>query len=174
VAPPYRGCAAVPGTEVFSRTSRDHLFSAYVDAIAGKRVALSLSWDLDDKTFDTTTVMEQPLFRGFETRINTQRVKPQVRVFLPIGFFASVSASYYDQQVFWFSDLTDPAGSAAVQKASFWMSAATIGWRLPRRIGSIAIDGTNLANKQFFFYEQALQENVIPARRVVLRADFTF
>ena len=171
--PPYRGCALQPGTEVFGRTSRDHLLSVYVDALVGKRVARSLAWDLDDRTFDTTRVRTPPAV-GFENRIDTQRVKPQVRVFLPIGFFASVAASYYDQHVDGYDDLSDPVGSAGVERSSFWLSSATLGWRLPRRIGSIALEGTNLADKQFRFYAQALQENVIPARRVVLRADFTF
>jgi len=51
---------------------------------------------------------------------------------------------------------------------------AAVGWRLPRRLGSISLEGTNLTDEQFAFYEQSLQENLIPARRVSLRADFAF
>jgi hypothetical protein len=51
---------------------------------------------------------------------------------------------------------------------------AAVGYRLPERLGIVVLEGTNLTDREFDFYEQALQEQVIPARRVVLRADFQF
>jgi hypothetical protein len=137
--------------------------------LIGKLVAASIDWDLDKKDFNTTTM--SPLFL-FQDRFDTQRIRPQVRVFLPIGFFASVAGSHYDQEVDQFDDLTSPVRTT--QTASFWTVDAAVGWRLPRRLGSISLEGTNLADEQFTFYEQSLQENLIPARRVTLRADFAF
>ena len=113
-----------------------------------------------------------PLFL-FQDRFETQRLRPQVRVFLPIGFFASVAGN-----------ALRPGGRSVRRPhlprahdgraPSFWTIDAAVGWRLPRRLGSISLEGTNLADEQFPFYEQSLQENLIPARRVVLRADFAF
>ena len=108
----------------------------------------------------------------FQDRFETQRIRPQVRVFLPIGFFASVTGSHYDQEVDQFDDLTSTVRTT--QTAKFWTVDAAVGWRLPRRLGSISIEGSNLLDEQFNFYEQSLQENVIPTRRVGLRADFAF
>jgi hypothetical protein len=154
---------------VVDRTSHDDLASAYVNVLAGKRVAISVDWNFDKRKFDTTTM--SPLFL-FQDRFETQRIRPQVRVFLPIGFFASVTGSHYDQEVDQFDDLTSPVRTT--ETADFWTVDAAVGWRLPRRLGSISIEGTNLLDEQFGFYEQSLQENVIPTRRIGLRADFAF
>jgi tetratricopeptide (TPR) repeat protein len=166
---PFSGCSGQPGSVVVDRTSNDDLAAVYVNVLAGKRVAISVDWDLDKRAFDTTTM--SPLFL-FQDRIETQRIRPQVRVFLPIGFFASVAGSHYDQEVDQFDDLTSP--TRITQTADFWTVDAAVGWRLPRRLGSISLEGTNLLDEQFGFYEQSLQENVIPTRRVSLRADFAF
>jgi tetratricopeptide (TPR) repeat protein len=166
---PFAGCSGQPGSVVVDRTSNDDLAAVYVNVVAGKRVAISVDWDLDKRAFDTTTM--SPLFL-FQDRIETQRIRPQVRVFLPIGFFASVTGSHYDQEVDQFDDLTSPVRTTV--EAKFWTVDAAVGWRLPRRLGSISLEGTNLLDEQFGFYEQSLQENVIPTRRVSLRADFAF
>jgi hypothetical protein len=113
-----------------------------------------------------------PLTTEFEDYNLTKRLRPQVRVFLPIGFFASVAGSYYAQEAHLFLDITSP--DRRIQTARFWTIDAAVGWRLPRRLGSISIEGTNLSDREFLWYEQSLQENVIPARRIALRADFAF
>jgi tetratricopeptide (TPR) repeat protein len=166
---PFAGCSGQPGSVVVDRTSNDDLASAYVNVLAGKLVAISVDWNFDKRRFDTTTM--SPLFL-FQDRFETQRIRPQVRVFLPIGFFASVTGSHYDQEVDQFDDLTSPVRTT--ETAKFWTVDAAVGWRLPRRLGSISIEGTNLLDEQFGFYEQSLQENVIPTRRIGLRADFAF
>jgi hypothetical protein len=112
-----------------------------------------------------------PLFL-FQDRFDTQRLRPMVRVFLPIGFFASVDGARYDQHVDQFDDLLSSARTTV--DASFWIVNAAVGWRLPTRLGSISLEGTNLGDHDFFFYEQSFQENLIPTRRVFLRADFAF
>ena len=166
---PFSGCSGVAGTVVNDKTSKDDIASAYVNVLIGKRVAASVDWDFDKRLFDTTTM--SPLFL-FQDRFETQRIRPQFRFFLPIGFYASVRGTHYDQEVDQFDDLTSTARTTI--NSSFWIIDAAVGWRLPKRLGSVSIEGTNLGDKQFDFYEQSLQENLIPARRVWLRADFAF
>ena len=166
---PFSGCSGQAGTLVVDRTSNDDLASAYVNVLAGKRVAISVDWDLDKRKFDTTTMSPLALFQD---RFETQRIRPQVRVFLPIGFYASVAGSRYHQEVDQFDDLTSSVRTT--QSAKFWTVDAAVGWRLPRRLGSVSLEGANLLDEQFGFYEQSLQENLIPTRRVTLRADFAF
>ncbi len=166
---PFAGCSGQAGSIVVDRESHDDLANAYVNVLAGKRVAVSLDWNYDKKRFNTTTM--SPLFL-FQDRFETNRIRPQVRVFLPCGFYTVVAGSHYDQQVDQFDDLTSSARTTV--NANFWTLDATVGYRLPRRYGTISLEGTNLTDEQFDFYEQSLQENVIPARRVILRANFTF
>jgi predicted Zn-dependent protease len=166
---PFAGCSGQPGSVLFNRMSHDNLASLYVNMVMGKYVSGSIDFTLDKRSFDTTTISPLGLFQD---RFDTKKLRPQVRVFLPIGFFASVTGTRYDQQVDQFDDLTSSARMP--QTAEFWLVDAAVGWRLPRRIGSISLEGTNLLDHQFNFYQQTIQENVIPARRVLLRGDFAF
>ncbi len=166
---PSSGCSTLPGTVLAEKHSTDDLAAVYFNALIGRRVAASINYDLDTREFDTTTISP---FGLFQDSIKTERIRPQVRVFLPVGFYASVAATHYDQEVDQFDDLTSSV--RRTETADFWTVDTALGWRLPRRLGSIALEGTNLRDREFGFYEQSLQDNVIPARRVVLRADFAF
>jgi hypothetical protein len=81
-------------------------------------------------------------------------------------------ATLYDQRVDQFDDLTSDA--RYVQRSEFWVVDAQLGWRLPRRYGSVVLEGRNLSNRQFLFYDRAVQETVIPARSVDLRVILTY
>jgi hypothetical protein len=96
-----------------------------------------------------------------------------VRVFLPIGFFASVAGTYRTQRVDEYEELATQQ-ITRVERPKFWTMDAALGWRLPNRLGFVTLEGTNITDREFDFYEQSLQEQVIPARRVTLRADFQF
>ncbi len=166
---PFGGCGFQSGTELAIRNSKGDLASAYFNVLIGKYVAGSINWDLNQRSFDTTQVSPVGLFQSY---VKTERYHPQVRVFLPIGFFAAVGATYRTQRVDETDDLTVPV--TRVERPKFWTMDAEVGWRLPKRLGFVTLAGTNLTDREFDFYEQSLQEQVIPARRVVLRADFQF
>jgi hypothetical protein len=166
----FSGCGAQQGTLVAQRESHDDLVSAYFNVLIGKLVSASIDWNLDVRDFTTTVKVRSTT--EFEDYNKTHRLRPQVRVFLPIGFYASVAASHYVQKVELFLDITSPA--RRVEQSDFWTLDAAVGWRLPRRLGSVSLEGTNLTDREFRFYEQSLQEQLVPARRVLLRADFVF
>ena len=50
---------------------------------------------------------------------------------------------------------------------------AALGYRFPKRWGSFVIEGRNLNNEKFEFYERAIQERVIPDRAVGARLERT-
>jgi predicted Zn-dependent protease len=166
----FGGCGFQPGTTVDMKESKGDLASAYLNVLIGKYVAGSLTWELDQRSFDATQISPIGLFQDYQ---KTERYRPQVRVFLPIGFFASVAGTYRTQRVDEFDDFFNPQ-TVRVERPRFWTMDAAVGWRLPRRLGFVTLEGTNLTDREFEFYEQSLQEQVIPARRVVLRADFQF
>jgi len=89
-----------------------------------------------------------------------------------LGFFAALGGTYRTQRI----DETDNLTVAVthVERPKFWTMDAEVGWRLPKRLGFVTLSGTNLTDREFDVYDQSLQEQVIPARRVVLRADFQF
>lgn len=168
---PFSGCAGAghPADQLVIRHSDGNLASAYFNVLIGSYVAGSINWDLDQRSFDTTSVSPIGLFQNY---MKTERYRPQVRVFLPIGFFASVGGTYRTQRIDQYDDLTTQV--VVTERPKFWTMDAAIGWRLPERLGFVTLEGTNLTDREFDVYEQTLQEQVIPARRVVLRADFQF
>jgi len=167
----FSGCSLQPGSVVVQRDSVEDIQSAYFNVLIGKRVAASVDWNLDRRDF-TSTVIVLGLATPFEDYNKTWRIRPQMRVFLPVGFYGSVAGSRYDQEVHVFGGLLSPV--RRVIDSEFWTLDAALGWRLPRRLGSISLEGTNLTDRELTFYEQSLQEQLVPARRIALRADFAF
>jgi tetratricopeptide (TPR) repeat protein len=160
---PGSGCSGFAGTELAQKQANVDLVSAYANGLIGRWVAASFEYVLDDRTFNTTQI--SPI--GFaETAVKTERYHPEARVFLPCGFFANVGATYYHQRI------VQPDFTTFYPQ--FWTMNATLGYRLADRLGIITLEGTNLTDREFDVYQQSLQEQVIPARRVVLRADFQF
>jgi tetratricopeptide (TPR) repeat protein len=166
----FSGCRGQQGTQLAERDNVEDLVSLYANVLIWKIASASVDYNYSRRDFETT--VNVPLTTEFEDYNKTKRLRPQVRVFLPVGFYTSVAGSYYTQEVHLFLDVT--SAERRVQTARFWTLDAAVGWRLPRRLGSISIEGTNLSDREFLFYEQSLQENVIPARRIALRADFAF
>jgi len=165
----FAGCAGQAGTEIVERDSQDDLAEGYVHAAIGKRLAASLTYGLEKRDFDTTSVSPQGFFQDY---VRTERLRPDVRLFLPIGFFAGAAATRYDQEVDQFGDLS--SDDRETVKATFWTIDARIGWILPKRYGSVVLEGRNLGDREFTFYERSVQDDVIPARRIVLTANFTY
>jgi len=108
----------------------------------------------------------------FQDYIETGRLRPQLRWFLPFGLFVGAGATQYDQTVEQTDDLSTDARQVIDSK--FWIYDATMGYRLPDRWGTLAVDVRNATNEKFAFYERAIQDVIIPARQVVLRLEITY
>jgi hypothetical protein len=104
--------------------------------------------------------------------VKTARVRPQARVFLPWGFYGSVAATRYSQSVRQDDDLATPG--TTTQHAAFWVQDLELGYRLPKRYGTVAVEARNLGDREFTFFDRTLQDEVVPARRVLLKATFTY
>jgi Flp pilus assembly protein TadD len=166
---PTTGCLGQPVTNIASKTSRNDIGSAYLNAPLGKRVAAGVEYSLQKQDFDTTRVW---IGRGFENDLKTVRYRPQVRVFLPSGFFAGVIGTHYDQEAHWTDDLTLPG--QFTETSRFWVADVQAGYRFPKRYGSVILEGRNITDREFSFYDRAVQDDVIPARTVSLRVNLTF
>src|SRR5262249_43397165 len=108
----------------------------------------------------------------FKDYIDRQRIRPQVRMFLPGGFFAGASGTRYDEQVHQFDDLA--VSSRTTIESAFWIVDLLAGYKFPRRYGSVVLQATNVGDREFNFYDRAVEETIIPARTVSLRVNFTF
>jgi tetratricopeptide (TPR) repeat protein len=178
---PDLGCAFATANVVEERESRDRYASAYLNALLGTRVAVALDYSYLEREFDFTEVTNLP-FTTFENRQATHRVRPQVRMFLRSGWFATVSANYFDQVIdlrdaydppnslFGTPDACETLGATLGEfcRGDFWIVDLSVGYRFPRRYGSVVAEARNLTNKEFKFFERAVEDTIVPAREVAL------
>lgn len=166
---PFSGCAFQLAEGIEEKTSTDDVAGAYVNFTLGRRWAASVEYEYLKRDFDYTSINP---FGLFQDMIETSRLRPQLRWFLPFGLFAGVSATFYDQTV----DQFDDQGSDRRQTVSsdFWTGDATLGYRFPDRLGSLAIDVRNVTNEKWDFYERTIQDTIVPARQVLLRLEITY
>jgi tetratricopeptide (TPR) repeat protein len=165
---PFLGCAGQVATGVATRNSDDWLANVYLSGTVGKRVSLGLQYAYEEKDFDFTQVDQIGFFEDY---VKTQRLRPEVRFHLPSGLLGGVRSTYYDQKIDKFDDLTSPVRSTV--EADFWITDLQIGYRLPKRWGSVFLNAFNVTDEKFLLYQSSLEEVVVPARTVSLTLSFT-
>ena len=91
---------------------------------------------------------------GLPTQLETTTVPLNLRYFNPTGFFAGVGTTYVDQQAVY-----DPEANPSMVSGSdhFFLLDATVGYRLPKRWGIIALEARNLTDQQFQFQDYQFQ-----------------
>jgi hypothetical protein len=85
-----------------------------------------------------------------------------------------VSSTYYDQEIG--KGLYDEMISGEFSRraeSDFWITDFQIGYRLPKRWGSVNLNVFNLSDEKFSGYRSSLEESVVPARTVTLSVGFT-
>ncbi|MGH8531763.1 MAG: FecR domain-containing protein [Gammaproteobacteria bacterium] len=121
----------------------------------------------------------QYIFERFERDVGVPRELDTHRVPLGIGFFhpsglsASVTATYWNQEV----TSTEFFDNTVLRFGSdeFWTVNAAISYRLPKRYGFISVGATNLLDEQFNFFEADLDNPTIqPTRTVFARVTLAF
>ena len=175
---PYASCSTPdPNFNCFSQTvdviahqdSTDDYWSAYVNAALGKFVAAGVEYTQEQFDFEVGFTTSPTPFKDF---IEREKLKPQVRLFLPSGFFAAASGTHYDEHVHQFDDFASSARTTVESK--FWIADLLVGYKFPKRYGSVILEARNLGDREFGFYDRALEETVIPARTIALRVNFTY
>jgi tetratricopeptide (TPR) repeat protein len=138
----------------------ESLHRAYLYWTPSERVAIHGQAVYDDYSSDAPLVTDAP------TGVRDFFIPMGVRYFGPHGLFGGIMGTYVDQHV----ELeTQPASSE-----TFWVWDAAIGYRLPRRQGTIMLQGKNLLDTDFNYQDSNFRTNEpvdprwIPARSVFL------
>jgi tetratricopeptide (TPR) repeat protein len=123
---------------------------AYLYWTPSRRVATSAEYQYEDFKRDQAFTGE---FQA--TRIQTQRVPLTASYFHPLGFFARLRTTYYDQQG---KFNTNGAGFLTNQPTDdendqFWLVDASVGYRLPKRYGFVSLGVSNLFDQNFRFVD---------------------
>jgi tetratricopeptide (TPR) repeat protein len=168
---PFSGCAGQQATFVDSRTSDDDWGTAYVSGALTTWMTATLGYDYYQRDFNTT---EMTSTGGWQDRVETQRLRPEVRFFTPNGIFVRLAGARYDQNVDQRDAFDAAVATLSTVNSQFWIMDAAVGYRFPKRWGSFVIDGRNVFNEKFLFYDRLIQEQVVPARQVTARLEITY
>jgi hypothetical protein len=113
-----------------------------------------------------------PLAQNAEALVKsrTHRVPLSLRFFDPSGFFAIGKATYVNQSGrFEFSSEEIRSG-----RDRFWVFDGAVGYRLPKRWGTLSVDVRNLFDSKFRFQDIDPQNSTIaPGRLVMFRASLS-
>jgi tetratricopeptide (TPR) repeat protein len=108
------------------------------------------------------------------TELDTHRFPIGVRFFLPAGFFAGVKATYVAQEGKFGSRPTATKPLLSGEDA-FWVFDADMGYRLPRRLGIISVDGKNIFNNGFKFQDtDPSRPSIFPDQQILVKLTLSF
>ena len=139
-----------PKIEVFSQDEETH--RAYAYWTPTNNLALSAEYFFESfKRGPRNTI---PL--GTPLNMTTHRVPLSLAYFHEYGFFVNFVANYIDQSVTLIGNTTDTP-----EHDNFWVFDASIGYRLPKRIGILTFGVKNIFDERFKF--QDTNFNVIGA-----------
>jgi hypothetical protein len=93
-----------------------------------------------------------------QTKLNTHRVPLGISFFHPSGLTASLTATYFNQDV----KLEDSRSG----RDDFWIVDAAIRYRLPKRYGFITVGATNIFDTKFKFFDLDFQNASIQPNRI--------
>jgi len=101
----------------------------------------------------------------------THRVPLGLDLFGPAGLFARLTVTGVDQS----GTFTDPFNNPSRGRDTFWIADASVGYRLPRRLGVIAVEGRNLFGERFSYQEtDPANPSLAPERLLLVRLTLAY
>jgi len=167
----FSGCGGQTVTRVVERNSDDDYWNGYLVATIGKRVAVGVDYQRDRHEFDYTSKSTTTGY--FQNFMETERIRPELRLHFPFGLFFGASGTRYDQEVRSFEDLT-PETVRRTELSTFWVGDLFLGCRFPKRYGSVVLEAKNVTDEEFLFFERSVQDRVVPTRSVKLTLSLTY
>jgi TonB dependent receptor len=151
----------------------EQLYRSYLYWTPYREWAVSQGLQLDRYEGDT--------FGGvLPKRLQTFSAPLIVRYFSPTGFFGGVGATYINQEIL----PTSEDGRALSQEyENFVVLDATVGYRLPRRLGLVSLEVRNILDKRFQYQDDSFRQigsnnprvsPYIPARAFLAQLFVTF
>jgi tetratricopeptide (TPR) repeat protein len=153
--------------EVLHVQGKERQLRGYAYWAASKRLTSSVEYLYEHFENDSPD-----LLAGVEqfTDLVTQRVPLGLRYHHPAGVQAAVTATYVHQK----GDFTVPVSPIAFGPApgrdSFWIFDASVAYRFPRRLGSVAVEAKNLFAEKFQFQDtDPGNPQIMPDRLLLVR-----
>ncbi|MBK8909628.1 MAG: TonB-dependent receptor [Rhodospirillales bacterium] len=140
------------GFPTIQETWEEDLYAGYVYWTPGDRWAVRAA--VEAETFERPETTFLGFSFPFPGSVETVMVPVSVNYFHPSGWFAGAKGTFVDQTVDISSFSAYPEDSD-----SFFLVDAVIGYRLPKRLGIVSVEGRNLLNQQFRFQDDSFRSS---------------
>lgn len=145
----------------------EYLYRGYIYWTLSEDCAASFEVSFD--IFDSKSIAS-----NLPTQVETLSVPLSIRYFNPLGFFGALGCTPIRQYV------ARPRGSEGTD--TFTVVDATIGYRLPQRVGLVSLEVDNLFDTKMKFQDDSFREfteqkrpgRIVPDRVVIARATLNF
>ena len=133
------------------------------------------------QTFEVEQGLLGQLFIPRPHYLRTISLPINVQYFDPSGFFAGVGLVYVNQRIQFLDPRSFTPSPMPMQNENFTLVNAGLGYRLPKRWGTVALQVNNLFNQDFHYQdysfqvgEQAVNPLYIPERTIFTRMVLNF
>ncbi|SPD75778.1 TonB-dependent receptor [uncultured Desulfobacterium sp.] len=131
-------------------------------------LALKLEYQYEEWKLDP-----QGINQYLASKIQTDRVPLEIGLFHPSGFFLKCRPTYINQDGRFRDSLYTFVPVAG--NSSFWVMDASLGYRLPRRLGLISVEARNLFHDNSKFQDtDPGNPGIAPERLILARFTFAF
>ncbi|WP_442498955.1 FecR domain-containing protein [Methylobacter sp. sgz302048] len=148
-------------------SQRDAFYSS-VGTLSSKKdsAAIYLNWAPLDRFSISTRYRylynkypEEPNL--YDRKLFTHSVPLEFRYFDPSGFFSKLTGTYVNQETGTCTDQVciEKLEGDNKESSSFFLLDAALGYRLPKRLGIVSIEGKNLLNKKYRFDDTSRMDN---------------
>ncbi|MGD9015821.1 MAG: TonB-dependent receptor, partial [Desulfobacterales bacterium] len=104
--------------------------------------------------------------------LKTHRLKMGGGLFLPCGLFARFQTTYVDQRGDFVDSDALPTGR---DSDDFWVTDAALGYRLPKRYGTLSVEALNLFDESFKFQDtDPATPTIAPERWLLVKLSLNF
>lgn len=144
--------------------------TVFLNWLATPRTSVSVGWRNETYTSDATIQTNWPSF------LRTATVPLSIRHALTEAWFVKLTAHDVTQKV----ERAPPASALPAGSEHFSVVDASLGYRLPKRMGTISLDVYNLFDRSFLYQDDNFRRShlrpsaYIPDRSVFVRASLRF
>ncbi len=168
------------------QAQNERLYRAYLYWLPNTYLAIKSEFQLEKATrhSDDKYLISSTAFDSEPVRIQTLSIPLSIEYFLPMGFFSNFTATFVKQNLIRRNDVITQQRRIPTDTYSgidsFFLLDANIGYRLPKRKGTLSLEGRNLLNEDFFYrnigfnQSEAISPRFIPERTFFIRMVLNF
>ena len=145
--------ARLPDTTEIEKSVRTYLYSP-----VRRSVSLVVEHALEKENRDARGINE-----SLVASARVHRLSGEIRLFAGPGTFVRFRTTFVDEK----GEFQDAEARVVPGTARFWVVDASVGYRLPRQLGVVSIEGRNLFDESFKFQDSSPEESRIQPRRSI-------